>query len=120
MEHFEFFDLTTSTLVTHKLFPGSCDPGDDVCSDEFVELRASEVLVTSQYVEDISPLATPICHLKAGHRYRVRMKPQKVLGCAMSIAELFRGCSSLAVGEVPQAVMVDLSSDDEAVLMVED
>ncbi|EME44009.1 hypothetical protein DOTSEDRAFT_71723 [Dothistroma septosporum NZE10] len=120
MEHFEFFDVTTSTFVTHDLFPGTCEPREEVYPDGVVELHKSKPLKTVQYMEDMSPLADPMRLLQAGHEYRIRLKPQKESGYAMGKADLFRGREHIPVNELPQAVVVELKSDDEVVLKVEE
>ncbi|EGP88683.1 uncharacterized protein MYCGRDRAFT_91479 [Zymoseptoria tritici IPO323] len=118
MEHFEFFDLTTSTMLKHSLFPGTCDPRESVGQWGVVELHSSKALVTSQQLEDMSPLADPIRDLKAGHEYRLRLK--RIPGYAMSMAELFGEKQYVDVRNLPETVVVELKSDDEVILAVED
>lgn len=120
MEHFTFYDLTTESEVINKdPFPGTCDSRDSLQPYNTAELQSSRPLVTRQVLDDMSPLSDPVRQLKAGHEYRITLKPQTVWCSAGSKNELFGGRSSIPVKELPKGMMVTLESAGELKLKVE-
>lgn len=117
-EHFDFYDLTTSLPVVHSQFLGTCDPGNDLYSYDVVQLNSSKDLVTWRLLEDVSPLSDPVRQLKAGHEYRLTLKPQRIWCYCGTVAELFGEREHIPRSEPPEEMIV-ISSDDELVLKVE-
>lgn len=121
IEHFTFHDVATGAeVINTNAFPGTCEPRETLRPSSVVEIRQREPLVTKQMLDDMSPLSDPVRQLKAGHEYRVRLKPQTVWAFAGSKEELFKGREMVRVGELPEGVMVRLESEDELRLKVED
>jgi hypothetical protein len=112
MQHFTFHDLTTgSEVINRNPFPGTCEPRDVLYPYSVVELQPSKSIVTKQMLDNMSPLSDPVGQLEVGHEYRITLKPQTVWCFAGSKEELFRGKSSVPVGDLPEEKMVRLTLD---------
>lgn len=131
VQHFAFYDLTTSEPVVHDLFPGTCERD----RDDFVELYSSKPRAMQTMLDDISPHSDPVNILKPGHQYRIRLKPQKIKGFAGSIGELLARRKEVSDEEkeedvpeeewipeekrFPNPMMITLACDEELLLNVE-
>lgn len=120
LQHFEWFDLTTGQIIEMEPHEGLCDPGDELHPYQVVTLRPGAPLVTSQVLDPVSPLCDPVMALKAGHEYRVRLRPQRVWWIAKTKEELFGGKDYVLVDDLPDVPYVRLESGDELRLKVED
>ena len=88
--------------------------------DGAVELGSSEPKVTHRQLEDMSPLSDPVRLLEIGHKYSLKLKPQKIWAYVGTKAELFGNRSRIPVEELPEGVTIELASDDEVILTVEE
>lgn len=120
-DHFEFVDLTTGRPVINKdPFPGTCDPHWSLYLRSVVELHASKPLTTRRLLEDMSPLSDPVRQLEVGHKYRLKLKTQRIRCYGRSIADLFGGEDPVSREELlPMAIEAVLACDDELILEVE-
>jgi len=118
-EHFEFYDLTTSKLVVHDLFPGTCDPWDALYTDSVLELDSSKAVITSRTLGHEDIFSDPVNILEAGHEYRLTLKPQKLRCWERSADEMFGDKIGIPETEVPEARDILLTCDDVLVLKVE-
>lgn len=121
LEHFDFFDLTTSQSVDKTPFEGTCEPRDFLQPRHVIEIKKGLPIATSQLLEDMNPLADPVRMLKAGHEYRIRLKEQKVWWLGRSKADLFKERTKIPVDDLPDDdPLLKLASGDELRLRVED
>lgn len=65
-------------------------------------------------------MSDPVRDLRIGHKYRLRLKPQKVWAFAGTTEDLFGGRRYILVDDLPEGVMINLASDDELVLTIEE
>ena len=119
-ENFQFYDLTTSELVTHDLFPGTCDPWNVLDSTLVMELSAYKPNITQRIISHKNPLSEPVSLLKTGHRYRLTLKPQKIRCWDKSVASLFGGKDFLHEDEIPKAMEVLLACEDQLLLEIQE
>lgn len=130
VENFSFYDTTTSKPVVYDLFPGTCMPGDN-----FIELSSTQPRITKMQLRETDPLAAPVDELKAGHTYRVTLKPQTVRCWAGGVDDLLarrepapppEGEEGEEVPEgppaynYPGAMDLTLACEEELVLKVEE
>ena len=66
----------------------------------------------------MDPLCDPVRLLRDGHRYRVRLTPQKVRWRYRTADEVFKGEKYLPAGEMEKEAPVVLESSDELYVTV--
>lgn len=81
-----------------------------------VELRPGIPLITEQYFDAISPLADPLRLVKAGHEYRIRLKPQDVWWISRKKQELFR--DQVYLHDLPEVQPLCLKAENEVTVKV--
>ena len=68
----------------------------------------------------MNPLSDPANILETGHEYRLTLKPQKVRCWHQSIAEIFGdNLDGIPREEIPEAMEILLTCDDELLFTVE-
>ena len=119
-QHFEWFDLTTRKILQTEEFRNVCDPRATLEPRQTLTLEPGKPLITTQYFDEMSPLCDPLRATKVGHQYRLRLKPQEAWWSDQTKEELFREHNVLRTDEPPQVTPVQLASDDEVKIQVED
>lgn len=98
---------------------GLCDPGDSLYPFQVITLIPGPPFITSQEFDTVSPLSDPVSQLKAGHEYRIRLKPQEVWWIRKTEEELFDGRDHIPIDDLPNVPLVRLESADELRVKVE-
>ncbi len=116
-ELFEWYDQTSGEFIERPPQEGSGDFGGDLAPYQALELRPGIPLITEQYFDAISPLADPLRLVKAGHEYRIRLKPQDVWWIAKRKQDLFGDQKYLH--NLPEVQPLCLKAENEVTVKVE-
>lgn len=119
-QHFEWFDLTTGEILKLKEFENFCNPRVTLEARQTVTLEPGKPLIATQYFDEMSPLCDPLMATKVGHQYRLRLKTQEAWWIDQTKEELFKEHKVLRTDDLPQPTLVQLVSDDEVKVQVEE
>ena len=120
LQHFSWHDDTDDTVLATPEQKNLSDPGEPLSPTQVITLQPGVSHVTTQVIDEVSPLCDPLIKVRLGHEYSLKLRSQRVWWVEKTIDELFGSKEILQVDDLPKVEPLILASCDELRFMVRD